>query len=180
LSTTGEKAAHWVLVKRRPNRRKSHGAERLGEEKIRTPSTVGNGTKIKGSACDAGLTRAGNLSCAWCFDEDKNQMHGSALLAHKESTGPWTDRKHGPWADRKQDPRLGIVTEKFYHEKSVKERILLRRTRPAVATKIHWRKISWPEKMKSKSGEETRVARRGARAGTVVRRCNQSADARLT
>jgi hypothetical protein len=36
------------------------------------------------------------------------------------------------------------------------------------------------EKMKSKSGEETRVARTGAQAGTVLRRCNQSADARLT
>jgi hypothetical protein len=99
-----------------------------GRGKTRTLSTVGNGTKIKGSACDAGLTRAGNLSRAWHFDEHKNQMHTSALLGHKESTEPW--------ADQKQDPSLGITTEKFYQEKSVQERILLRRTRPAMATKI--------------------------------------------
>jgi hypothetical protein len=49
-----------------------------------------------------------------------------------------------------------------------------------LATKILWRKISRPEKMKSKSGDETRVARTGAGAGTVLRRCNQSADASLT
>jgi hypothetical protein len=33
LSTAGEKAAHWVLVKLRSNRRKSLGTEWLGEEK---------------------------------------------------------------------------------------------------------------------------------------------------
>jgi hypothetical protein len=64
-----------------------------GRGKIRTLSTVGNGTKIKGSACDAGLMRARNLSRAWHFDEDKNPMHASALLAHKESTVPWVDWK---------------------------------------------------------------------------------------